>query len=412
MSLIDEAAFLESIQADPEDDGPRMIFADWLDEQGDPRGELIRLQCALARLSPEDGRRPDLEAREREVYEANESAWTEPLRGLVDGWEFRRGFIESVSIEAKRFLHDGESLFRTVPVRRIRFLNAAEVFPQLVESPLLAEIRELDFCGNDLGNGGPNLLARSSHLQNLEGLNLGYNDLTDRGLETLTGISALTRLRSLSINDNPHLGPPGIRALADSPYLGQLRTLDISGNGLTSSALRLLINSPTLKLLDHVALHGNAFGDAGIEALAESDLLKRMLMRSPILRLSRNNMGPVSARALANSPLMELVELLDLDSNGLGDTGLEILAESPHLRNLKTLLLRENRITDVGLRAVSRSQLPASLTVLDLWGNLVTAAALHALSMAAKAFDWRKQIDIRIDTDLHTRAIRRATATE
>jgi uncharacterized protein (TIGR02996 family) len=42
------AAFLQAILADPDDDAPRLVDADWLDERGDPaRGEFIRVQCQL-----------------------------------------------------------------------------------------------------------------------------------------------------------------------------------------------------------------------------------------------------------------------------------------------------------------------------------------------------------------------------
>lgn len=38
----DEQAFLNAIAADPEDSAPRLIFADWLDEHGDPRAEVYQ----------------------------------------------------------------------------------------------------------------------------------------------------------------------------------------------------------------------------------------------------------------------------------------------------------------------------------------------------------------------------------
>jgi uncharacterized protein (TIGR02996 family) len=41
-----ELALLASIHADPRDDAPRLIYADWLDEQGQSElAEFIRLQC-------------------------------------------------------------------------------------------------------------------------------------------------------------------------------------------------------------------------------------------------------------------------------------------------------------------------------------------------------------------------------
>ena len=58
-----EDAFLHDILAHPDDDAPRLIYADWLDEHNDPRGEFIRTQCALAQLSEEDPRRWPLKQR-------------------------------------------------------------------------------------------------------------------------------------------------------------------------------------------------------------------------------------------------------------------------------------------------------------------------------------------------------------
>lgn len=39
----DELAFLKAIHANPADDLPRLVYADWLDERGDPLAEMIRL---------------------------------------------------------------------------------------------------------------------------------------------------------------------------------------------------------------------------------------------------------------------------------------------------------------------------------------------------------------------------------
>jgi uncharacterized protein (TIGR02996 family) len=40
--LTDEEAFLRAIRADPRDDAPWLIYADWLEERGDPRAVLYR----------------------------------------------------------------------------------------------------------------------------------------------------------------------------------------------------------------------------------------------------------------------------------------------------------------------------------------------------------------------------------
>ena len=54
--LSDRDALLAAIRANPEEDTPRLMFADWLDEHGEPeRAEFIRLQCEIALLADEGG---------------------------------------------------------------------------------------------------------------------------------------------------------------------------------------------------------------------------------------------------------------------------------------------------------------------------------------------------------------------
>ncbi len=43
----DQDGFLSAIRADPADDTTRLVYADWLDERDDPRGDFVRLHLAL-----------------------------------------------------------------------------------------------------------------------------------------------------------------------------------------------------------------------------------------------------------------------------------------------------------------------------------------------------------------------------
>jgi uncharacterized protein (TIGR02996 family) len=40
--MTDDAAFRNAILAAPDDDAPRLVYADWLEERGDPRAEFVR----------------------------------------------------------------------------------------------------------------------------------------------------------------------------------------------------------------------------------------------------------------------------------------------------------------------------------------------------------------------------------
>src|SRR4051794_2009386 len=53
-------AFLKQLAAHPDDDTTRLVYADWLDEQGDERGSYLRGEVELARLDDADPRHAEL----------------------------------------------------------------------------------------------------------------------------------------------------------------------------------------------------------------------------------------------------------------------------------------------------------------------------------------------------------------
>src|SRR5437868_13708602 len=106
------AAFYQDILEHPDDRAPRLIYADWLEEQGDPRGEFIRLHCAATDLAPGDPAREPLARRLHELMAEHEADWAAvlvgPLRRLLgtDAFEydFRSGFVEALTLPARLFL--------------------------------------------------------------------------------------------------------------------------------------------------------------------------------------------------------------------------------------------------------------------------------------------------------------------
>jgi len=55
-----ETAFLRAIHDRPREPAPRLVYADWLEERGDPRGPWLRLEVELAGLPPADPQRAEL----------------------------------------------------------------------------------------------------------------------------------------------------------------------------------------------------------------------------------------------------------------------------------------------------------------------------------------------------------------
>jgi type VI secretion system protein ImpC len=94
--MTESEAFLQAIWERPEDDAPRLVYADWLEERGDPHGEFIHTQIALTRGGRDRHQELGLRQRERELLERFGPAWAEPVvrQGLTP-W-FRRGFRQPV----------------------------------------------------------------------------------------------------------------------------------------------------------------------------------------------------------------------------------------------------------------------------------------------------------------------------
>jgi type IV pilus assembly protein PilB len=97
-------AFLRAILENPDDDTPRLIYADWLEERGEARGEFIRIQCLLAEMPADDEQRSLLERRERELLARHQDRWLGELRPLLSGWTFHRGFLDTISVPAPAYL--------------------------------------------------------------------------------------------------------------------------------------------------------------------------------------------------------------------------------------------------------------------------------------------------------------------
>src|SRR5947209_4896235 len=142
-----DAAFLAAIRDRPDDDLPRLVYADYLDERGDPRGEFIRTQIDLATLPYDDPRRPELAARERELLRAHEDEWLGPLAAIVSNHDFDRGLIDGVLVMTEAFVAHADTLFAWASVHRVKLRGAAGWVKVLAAMPELAWLTtiELDY---------------------------------------------------------------------------------------------------------------------------------------------------------------------------------------------------------------------------------------------------------------------------
>ena len=125
MSKCEGEALLRDIVEHPEDDTPRLVYADWLQDHGDEaRAELIRIQCRRALLPEGNSESARLAKREKALLKEHGSKWCDTHLGMVG--ELRRGFIEHVTTWPHMFVEAGAELVERFPVRSLRLRVDAE----------------------------------------------------------------------------------------------------------------------------------------------------------------------------------------------------------------------------------------------------------------------------------------------
>jgi uncharacterized protein (TIGR02996 family) len=330
--MTQEDAFLEAITEQPDDDAVRLVFADWLEENGQPRrADFIRVQCVLARTGRECNTPPDraLLSREKFLLEWNRRHWLAPLRELWEktrrrptlvervvnwfsppaspiSWEeevtFRRGFPESICLEVMEFVTHSDEFFKALPLLRdLRlFLLGPHYLSLLLDCPYLARL-----SGLHLHDGGwcPEQTAQVAccpGLVRLKELTFACRPFDAHCVQRLV--------------EGPLLRQLDVMSLATYAYIGQSEWLE---GTLDDCAVRILADSPRCSNLKRLSVHFSRMGDE-------------------------------AARAIAFSPHFSGLTELHLTQNRIRDVGAEAFAASPYLKNLKRLHLGMNPITEQG----------------------------------------------------------------
>jgi uncharacterized protein (TIGR02996 family) len=341
----DPARWLEhvrAIRADPDDDALRLVCADWLMMQGDPRGEHIALDCALARLDRDDPRRAEL--KERRALAA-EDEWLGQLRALgVEQPRTTRGFVESVRLVG-RFVANLGAIMKLEPITRVRLTSGGRsAFRTAAEVEELADVLELQLDGRHTGDFDVFLGARD------------FGGLRRLGVHRVSRATALAmvkcraRPRAVAL-DRVDLG--AAQVLARSQVLARVQDLELLDRQQTT-ALDTLAAAP-IASLRRLALSAPA-----------AAVLERLGSRLDTLeQLHLSQAGDALLAALTRRPLTRL-RSLTLHAPRFGRRGLDALA--PWLDELEELSIGPGAIDAGALRALGERLTSGRLRRLSLAG--------------------------------------------
>jgi Ran GTPase-activating protein (RanGAP) involved in mRNA processing and transport len=306
--------------------------------------------------------------------------------------------MKHLQLCATDFLKGGRSLFppSTVPVKLTLagwpppVDKIGDRITEVAEFPLLRRVSVLALPYQQIGPKGAAILARSSHLVKMTGLDLTWNDIKEEGVEALAACPRLAQLRSLNLFHN-YIHDAGVKALATSRHLTKLERLDLGWNYIRARGVNYLAESKNFRELQDLNLVTNRIGKLGVEALANS---------ANLTHLTALNLGgdetPAKNRdfsALASSPFLKRLKVLELEGNEIGDAGLIEIFQSPNLARITLLNVNGNNLTPNGLRVLLQSPLVSKLRSLNLgWNRNLQLAGAQLLSATAELKNLRELI--------------------
>jgi uncharacterized protein (TIGR02996 family) len=420
---------IRGILAEPCDDAPRLVYADWLEDQGDPLAEIVRVQTELRGVALPRARRADLQRRERELLDGlgfdrpaipaddfHSTYWR-----LADGWDY------SVSDGlATLFLHhipparDGVAVPPREWVERFgwfflrvgtydswedRYEIEDDDMRALLSSPLMAHCIGLDLHSVQRWYKAIEILARSPTAERLLRLDLGDAHLSPKDLTALASSPHLAGLLDLDISTNS-LDDEAVRALATSSAMPALRRLQMSNvNGSSASIADLAFEWPTrFPELRSLNVSNNGLDWEGARELFEGSgptrLVELNVSNSPSLAdkevlpmissarlaglrrlvVSGTRIGTATVEALCETDRFFRCGELNLSHCKSTDDCLAVLARSPHAALLRVLVARDASCTNAGAKALAVSPHLKGLRELDLSGCRIGIKGAEALT--------------------------------
>ena len=234
----------DAIRERPDDDAPRLAAAKQMPTD---RGELVTVQCALARATGED-ERSELGRRARELLHLHEEAWTGSWRHAAEEWRWARGFVEEIHLRSS--LVFAESLAA---------IGASEPGVRVLRLALRQQTADWDAIENVLASGS---LSSVRALRVDEPIHPRIGSLHGQVQEADRVVRAISRARDWPLEDLElnagTLGDGSIDQLLRSSVENTLTRLALIGCGITARSI------------SHIAAAGSPWSEAPARSLRRS----------------------------------------------------------------------------------------------------------------------------------------------
>ena len=379
--MTDGSALHRSILAHPADDTPRLVYADWLEENGrSEEAEFIRVECRLEAILPGDPEYTELIDRREELrlWLRAHLTWLKVrlraglhVEGGSDWWKTtQRGFPRFLEFDAltrpgvkpiRDLAGALENAFARIPTRwlAIRSISTNQL-AELLRHPVLAGLERLTIqldATDDPQDEACRLIADCQHLRHLRGLILTFS-IGDAGAVSLASSENLSGLKSLTLDLCGSCTPAAVRRLGSTAWFLGLQSLNMAE--LSGPAFEELCRIDAFPNLHTLELHESAFPTSAWRGFSRSTAFPRLAKF-----VNRTEMADGQAEALAAAPGF-VPRILELDACAIGNDGATALARAPWFGSLRRLELGFNRLTASGFLAIAGSRKLTELKYLDL----------------------------------------------
>jgi uncharacterized protein (TIGR02996 family) len=394
-TMTDREALYRAIVANPADDTPRLVYADWLQENDRPEeAEFIRIQCALEAASPDHPEYVEWLTREEELKLWLTAHLPGPMPKLAAGlsveggknwWEWtRRGFPKflefeangrSASLKSMRELATAiENAIARLPTRWLvlRFVTIRQL-AEILRQPVAEQIESISVqIGGDEGWDEVARVLAESRLRNLREASPG-TPFGDAGATALAGSNNFARLEWLDLPRD--VGPTGVRTLGATAWFRNLKSLRVDYGEMFPAAFEELCRLEPFPRLHTLNLTQESFPVTSWQTFARSKTFPALTR----LDLSRANLSEGRAAVLFAAPWLRLA-YLDLDTCAIWNDGAAALANAPWIGSLRYLLLGTNGLDPSGAAAIAGCRKLTRLMHLDLSNNTLGIRGLRALA--------------------------------
>jgi uncharacterized protein (TIGR02996 family) len=405
----DREALQRAVAAAPDDDLPRLVFADWLEEHGEPEhAAFVRAQVELAATPPWEPFA--VRCRHRDPDLVTGGPWWSalpPVDGYGLEWHpefaFRRGFAWGLIVrDMATFFAQAPRLFAAAPVGQLHLRTATlDDWKRFAAQPWLPRVRSLHFYGTKTPIDAVRVLCDAPLAAGVEELVFGASSRPGMP-ELVRGLMQAPlgrRLRSLELRAGPNSAdevdellhevgdadsgvrldrlalvtmPAGIHGLDNlyaSPALGRLTDLELAN--IPAAWLPLGWDKlPTLTRLRATGCHLPSWEFASMTRSPAAAGLRA-------LDLSDN---PIESWSDADPDGLPGLRSLTLRRTLLGDEAVSgWLTRAAFWPNLVELDLRDNHLTAAAANHLLAAPVPPDLTALLLAGNPLGDEAVRKL---------------------------------